>query len=165
MEQVASERIDRRRGGRAAHAIYISIIVLGVIVAYDDTDASNREVIASIIGAAVLTALAELYADYVGTTISNRRHLTREEWRGSVQAIGLGMLMALLPLTFFILSALDVIKLSAAFDAAAWTGVGVLGMYAITANRLAGFSWRASILVGLGFTAVGAILVLLKVVF
>ena len=44
-------------------------------------------------------------------------------------------------------------------------GVGVLGAYAVVANVLAGFTVFRSMLVGLGFAALGAALVLLKTVF
>ncbi len=45
-----------------------------------------------------------------------------------------------------------------------WTGVGVLGVYALVANRIAGFTLVASILTGLAFTLLGASLVALKAV-
>jgi hypothetical protein len=111
-----------------------------------------------------VTALAELYSDYIGAVIRDRRHPTREEWLESAQNIAIGFLMASLPVTFFLLSAVDAIDLQTAFDAAEWTGVAVFGFYAVLANRSAGFSIGRSLLVGLGFTVLGAALVLLKVV-
>jgi hypothetical protein len=56
-------------------------------------------------------------------------------------------------------------RLEVAFDAAIWTGVGVLGAYAVVANRLAGFSIVRSLVIGLAFAALGAALVALKVIF
>lgn len=156
---------DARRGERAAHAIYGSIVVLAVIVAEQDTSIDAGEVIASVVGVAVVTALAELYADYVGGTIRASRHPTKAEWSGALRSVAIGFLTAILPVVYFIFAAAGTIGLEAAFDAAIWTGVGVLGLYAFVANRRAGFSLARSLLVGLGFTALGAVLVGLKVLF
>jgi hypothetical protein len=164
MESAASVRARRNRGERAEHAIYGTIIVLALIVAEDEASVTVGVAIATVLGAALVTALAELYSDYIGSVIRDRRHQTREEWRDSAQNIAAGFLMAILPVTFFVLAAADAIELQAAFDAAEWTGVAVFGFYAVLANRSAGFSWGRSLLVGLGFTVLGAALVLLKVV-
>jgi galactitol-specific phosphotransferase system IIC component len=72
------------------------------------------------------------------------------------------MLAAALPVVFFILAALDVMRMEAAFDAAVWTGVGVVGFYAFVANRVAGSPVAQSIIAGAGFALLGGILVLLK---
>jgi hypothetical protein len=63
-----------------------------------------------------------------------------------------------------VLALLDAISLQSAFDAAIWTGVGLLGAYAVVANRLAGLSPGHSLLIGLAFTMLGAGLVVLKAV-
>jgi hypothetical protein len=139
--------------------------VLAVILAEEDTDIGAAEAIASVIGAAVVTALAELYADYIGGTIRARRHPTAVERDLAIKNVAIGFLTAIVPVIFFVLAALDVMRLDAAFDAAVWTGVGVLGAYAVAANLIAGFSVRRSVIIGLGFTALGATLVVLKVVF
>lgn len=150
-------------GERAEHAIYGTIIILALIVAEDEASVTAGVAIATVLGAALATGLAELYSDYIGTVIRDRRHRTREEWRDAATNVAAGFLMAILPVGFFVLAALDAIALQSAFDAAEWTGVGVLGSYAVIANRQAGFSMARSLLVGLGFTLLGAALVLLKV--
>jgi hypothetical protein len=152
------------RGERAAHAIYGSIVVLAVIVAEQDTSIDAGEAIASVIGVAVVTALAEIYADYIGGTIRAGRHPTARERGIAFRNVAVGFLTAIIPVVYFVLAALDVMRLDTAFDAAVWTGVGVLGAYALVANFLAGFSVGRSLLVGLGFTALGAALVVLKAV-
>jgi hypothetical protein len=155
---------DEVRGERAAHAIYGLIIVLAVIVAEEGTEISAGEAIASVVGAATITALAELYADYIGATIRSRRHLTSPERGFELRNITAGFLTALLPAGFFVLAALNAIELETAFDAAVWMGVGLLGVYAVVANRLAGFSMPRSLLVGIGFTLLGAALVAIKAI-
>ncbi len=166
MERDVSESLpDVQRGERAAHAIYGSIIVLALIVVEDGSSVKAGEMIAEVISAALITALAELYADYIGATIRARRHPTEAERRLYLGDIAIGFLTALIPVVYFVLAALDAIKLDVAFDAAIWTGVGIIGVYAMVANRLAGFTLARSVLVGLGFTLLGASLVALKAVF
>jgi hypothetical protein len=151
-------------GERAEHAIYGTIIVLALIVAEDEASVTIGVAIATVLGAALATALAELYSDYIGAVIRDRRHRTGEEWADAARNVAAGFLMASLPVSFFVLAAVDVIEPSTAFDAAEWTGVAVLGAYAVIANRVAGLPLGRSLLVGVGFTAMGAALVMLKVV-
>jgi hypothetical protein len=158
------ERDAEHRGERAAHAIYGSIIVLAVIVAESDTSIDPEEVIASVVTVATVTALAEIYTDYIGGTIRAARHPTSAEQRIAFRNIVAGFLTALAPVVYFVLSAAGAMRLEVAFDAAIWTGVGLLGAYAVVANRLAGLSVARSLLAGLGFTILGASLVALKAI-
>jgi hypothetical protein len=150
------------RGERAVHTIYGSVVVLAVIVAARGSDVTAGEAIASVVGAAVVTALAEIYADYIGATITARRHPTPRERETTIRNFGFGFLAAISPVVFFILAALGVIRLDVAFDIAVWTGVAVLGGYATVAHRLAGNALGPSLAVGLFFSAIGAFLVGLK---
>ncbi|TFG71857.1 MAG: hypothetical protein E4H22_03745 [Solirubrobacterales bacterium] len=156
------ETSDEHRGERAAHAIYGSVIVLAVIVAEQGTSASAAQVIASVAGAAVVTALAEVYANYIGGTIRFRRRLSAAERNVVERNVAVGFATAISPIVFFVLAALDVIDLDTAFDVAIWAGVGILGAHAAAANRLAGFPITQSVLFGLAFAALGAALVGLK---
>jgi hypothetical protein len=157
------ESIDRRRfAERARHAVYGSVIVLAVIIALDETSIEPREAIASVVGAAIATLLAEVYADYLGATIRAGRSPTSEERKRALSDASAGMFAAALPVIFFVLSALGVMDMKSAFDAAVWTGVGVVGFYAFVANRVAGFSVAHSLIAGAGFAVLGGILVLVK---
>ena len=153
------------RGRRAEHAIYGSIIVLAVLVAEDTATVSMRVAIATVVGAALVTSLAHVYADYIGELIRAGRHRSRDEWKADLQNAAFGFAVAVLPAAVLFLSKLDAISLDAAFDIAEWLGVAVLGAYSFGANLLAGIpAWR-SLLIGLGFTLLGAGLVALKLVF
>jgi hypothetical protein len=156
-------RVDRERlAERARHAVYGSVIVLAVIVALDGTGVRAREVLASVLGAAIATVLAELYADHLAATIRRARQPSTSERVERVRDAGYGLLAAVLPGTFFLLAALDVLELSNAFTAAIWTGVGVVGFYAFVANRIAGSGIVRSLAVGVAFAALGTVLVLIK---
>ncbi len=151
------------RGRRAEHAIYGSIIVLAVIVAEDNTSVSVQVAIGTVLGAAIVTSLAHIYADYIGEVIRVGHHPTRAEWRAALMNALVGFGLAILPAGFFLLAALDAISLATAFDIAQWVGVAVLGAYAVLANLRAGFSIGRSLLVGAGFILLGVGLVELKI--
>ncbi len=154
---------DRQRlAERARHAVYGSVIVLAVIVALDGTAARTREVIASVVAAAIATVLAEVYADYLAGTISDGRHPTRRENVEALRNAWAGLLAAILPVVFFLLAGLGLMELDTAFRAAIWTGVAVVGFYAFLANRVSGLSVVRSVTAGSAFTALGALLVLVK---
>jgi VIT1/CCC1 family predicted Fe2+/Mn2+ transporter len=154
---------DRERlAERARHAVYGSVIVLAVIVALDGTAARTREVIASVIAAAIATVVAETYADYLAETISVGRRPTRRENAEALRNAWAGLLAAILPVVFFVLTGLGLMALDTAFRAAIWTGVAVVGFYAVVANRVSGLSIARSVAAGTAFTALGALLVLVK---
>ncbi len=151
-----------RLAERARHAVYGSVIVLAVIIALDETAVEPREAIASVVGAAVATLLAELYADYLAETIREGRSPTSEERSQALSDGATGMVAAILPIVFFILAAADAMRMDAAFDAAIWTGVGVVGFYAFVANRVGGLGIGRSLLAGAAFVLLGTVLVLIK---
>jgi hypothetical protein len=153
---------EERRGDRAAHAIYGSIVVLAVIVAESGHGYTAAEALVSVVAAALVTAVAESYADYIGATISHRRHPSGEERGLYLGDIAVGFLTALGPGIFFVLAAAGTISLSTAFDAAIWAGIAIIAAYAVFANRVAGASLGGSLLAGLTFALVGAALVALK---
>jgi hypothetical protein len=158
----ASARLTGHFEERARNAVYSTVVVLAVIVALEEAAVGAGAALSYVVGAALTTALAEIYADYIGATIRKGRHLTSEERSAAMRNVAAGVTAALVPVAFLVLAVLDLIDVQTALDAAKWTGTGVLGAYAFLANRLAGFSTRGSVVVGLGFTLVGAFLVLLK---
>lgn len=138
------------------------MIVLAVMIALEDTGIGADEAIASIVGAAVATVLAELYADYLAATIREGRRPTPEERANAVRNALAGLVAAVLPVVFFVLAEAGALELDTAFDAAIWTGVGVVGAYAFVANRVGGMSIWWSLAAGGAFTVLGTVLVVIK---
>ena len=152
---------DRAR--RAEHGIYGSIVVLAVVVADDAARVSTRVAVATVLGAAIATSLVHVYADYIGEVIRTTRHPSRAELAMAVRNAAVGFALAILPVAILLLAATDAIALDTAFDLAEWVGVATLGLFAVVANRRAGLPMARSVLIGLGFAAIGAVLVALKV--
>ena len=153
---------NERIAQRAARAVYGSIVALAVIVVLDEANAEADEVIAAVIGSVIAATLAEQYAEYIGTVIRERRHLTRAEVMQTFRDGAAGMLAAMAPLIPFLLVELDAIELPTAYELAPWLGLGVIGAYALLANRMAGLSHAPNLAVTLAALAVGAALILIK---
>ena len=83
------------RGRRAEHAIYGSIIVLAVIVAEDSALITTRVAIATVLGAALVTSLAHVYADYIGELIRAGRHPSREERQTDLKNAAFGFTVSI----------------------------------------------------------------------
>ncbi len=151
-----------RLAARARHAVYGSVIVLAVVIALDGTDVHPRTVVESVLAAAIATVLAEVYADHLAGMIREARVPTAVERVETARNAAAGLFAAVLPVLFFVLAWIGIIGLDAAFTAAIWTGVGVVGFYAFLANRISGSTMGRSVAAGVGFTILGAFLVLLK---
>jgi hypothetical protein len=154
----------QRTAQRAARAVYGSIIALAVIVVLDETDAEADAVLAAAVGSVIAAMLAEGYAEYIAGVIRERRHPSRTETRQMAADIAAGTLAALVSLIPFVLVELGAIELPTAYDIAPWLGVGVIGGYALFANRIAGLSHRYNALVTVAALVIGLALILIKAI-
>ncbi len=116
-----------RLAARARHAVYGSVIVLAVVIALEGTDVRPRAVVESVLAAAIATVLAEVYADHLAGMIREARVPTAVERVETAKNAAAGLLAAVLPVLFFVLAWIGIMGLDAAFTAAIWTGVGVVG--------------------------------------
>ncbi len=156
--------MQHRAAERAARAVYFTIVALAVIVALEEAgeDVPPGEIIASTVGATILTALAELYARYIGEAIRSQRLPSRAELRASAADSAVGTLAALVTVIPFVFAAAGAIGDQTAYDMASWLGLGVLGGYTLFANRAAGLTgWRGLLVAG-GVVALGLALIGLK---
>jgi len=153
---------NERIAQRAARAVYGAIVALAVIVYLEAAKAEADEVIAAVIGSVVAATLAEQYAEYIAHVIRERRHLERAEIVQQVGDGAAGMLASLVTLFPFLLVELDVIELPTAYDIAPWLGLGVIGGYALLANREAGLSGARNIVITGIALGVGVTLIIIK---
>jgi hypothetical protein len=153
-----------RTAQRAARAVYGSIIALAVIVVLEEAGADAGEVLAAVIGSVVGAMLAEGYAEYIAAVIRERRHPGRTEVLDTAADVGVGTLAALVALVPFVLAALSVIELDTAYEIAPWLGLGVIGGYALFANRAAGLSRAQTVVFTAIALALGLALIAIKTV-
>jgi hypothetical protein len=151
--------------GHAGNVVYGSIVVLALVLVLSHEHASAGTAIVSIVGAVFVVAVAEAYAEFLQEMIQLHRPLRGKDRRQILAGIAVHGVAALAPIVFFVLAALDAMKLDTSYTVAKWFGVGVLGVYAFGAYRAAGASVGRSLLAGTALTTVGLLLVALKSIF
>jgi len=145
-----------------ARIVHGSIIGLALIVVFQAHPPEAGAALATLLGTALVFALAELFSESLATETRTRHHITRAElmeaWEGAV-AIAVGVAG---PGVFLALAALGVIDLDLALDLAKWSGLALIGGYGFAAARLAGTGTVSSLIHAGAVAAVGGLLIALK---
>jgi len=147
---------------QVSRVIYGAIIGLALVVALEAHPPAPGVVIATLLGTAVAVALAELYSDLVGFETGERRRASLSELRhlgADIAAVAFGIAF---PAVFFVLAATGVLENEAAFTAAKWTGLGLIGLYGFAGARLSGAGVLVSVMQAVGVALIGALLIALK---
>src|SRR6476619_3637827 len=106
--------------------------------------------------------LAELYSDIVGTEARTRARLDRRQKSDAIVesiAVAVG---AAFPAVFFVLAELGAMDRDAAFDAATWSGLGLITAYGFAAARLTGATLLGSLCRAAVAGAIAALLIAVK---
>jgi hypothetical protein len=141
-----------------SRVVYGAIIGLALVVALHAHPPPTRSVIATLVATAVAVALAELYSDWLDAKARRHEHHGRVMVEHALAAaFGISF-----PAVFFVLDAVGVIEQETAFEAATWTGLGLIGFYGYCAGRLSGASNLSSLLQALGVGLIGGALIVLK---
>ncbi len=147
---------------QVSRVTYGAIIGLALLVALEAHPPPPGAVVATLLGTAVAVALAELYAEVLGTETRMHRRVAREEYRrfgADMVAVGFGIGF---PAVFFVLASAGVLEVDTAFTVAKWSGLGLISSYGFAAARLAGNGLARSLLQALAVGVVGGLLILLK---
>jgi hypothetical protein len=121
--------VDHLGSRRVSRVIYGAIIGLALVVALEAHPPAPGVVIATLLGTAVAVALAELYSEVVGFETGERRKASLSELRhvgADIAAVAFGVAFLAV---FFVLAATSLLENEAAFTAAKWTGLGLIGVY------------------------------------
>ena len=152
-----------RLAERASRAVYFTIVALAIIVALEEAgdDVSATEVVASTVGATIITALADLYARYIAEAI-RQEGFSSEEFRAAAIDTAAGLLAAIVPVVPFVVAAAGAISEQSAYDVAAWLGLGVLAAYTLFANRAAGLTGLRGLVTAAAVLLLGFAVIALK---
>jgi hypothetical protein len=149
---------------RVARVTYGAIIGEALIVVLQAHPPSAGVMVGTLLSTAAAVSLAELYSEVIGHQTRTRSHVGRHHVRhlaGEVAAVGFGIAF---PCVFFIAAAVGIIDLDAAFHAAKWSGLALIGFYGFCAARLAGDRLGSAILQAVAVMAIGAIVIGFKAV-
>jgi basic membrane lipoprotein Med (substrate-binding protein (PBP1-ABC) superfamily) len=147
---------------QVSRVIYGAIIGLALVVGLEAHPPAPSVVIATLLGTAVAVALAEMYSEVVGFETGERRKASLSQVRhlgADVVAVAFGIAF---PGVFFVLAAAGVLENDAAFRAAKWTGLGLIGLYGFAGARLSGAGVLVSVMHAVGVALIGALLIALK---
>lgn len=152
----------RHQGERARHAVYDLVVLLSVLVALQQGDASTHRVAVYLALTLLGVAFAEVYADFVGATLTARRELTRNERLEILGEVLSGLVLSGIPLVWVVLGGLGVLSQAHALDAATWTALLLLGAYAAFGAWAARLPLVRAVAWGVAVGGVGLALVLVK---
>lgn len=102
-----------------------------------------------------------MFADRVGISIRNQRPATEDERHDEVREAATGLVVAAVPISFFLLAVAGVLGLQRAFNLSQLAGFGVLALYSYVASRASGSTRLRAIVGAVGLTVVGIGLILL----
>ena len=147
---------------QVSKVVYGSIIGLALVVAIERHPPAPGVMAVWLVGTAVAVGLAEVFSEVVGTETSTRRPVSRDQLGAMVEhaaAVGFGVAF---PAVFFVLSAVGLFDVSAAFTIAKWTGLGLIGFYGFWAARFSGATTQRALVKGALVALIGAGLIALK---
>lgn len=159
MRTSLQQHLGSRQVGRV---VYGSIIGMALVVTLESHPPTASVMAVWLLGTAVAVGLAEVYSEVVGVETSTRRPVTRPQLHAMFEdaaAVGFGVAF---PAVFFLLSALGLVAIDAAFSIAKWTGLGLIGFYGYWAARFAGSTPGRALIKAALVALVGAGLILLK---
>jgi hypothetical protein len=142
--------------------IYGAIIGMALIVALQEHPPSAGVMVATLLATGLAVALAELYSDWVGIEISQRRQIVSGELRRAVAGVVAVAFGVSFPAAFFLLAAAGALELDTAFTLAKWSGLGLIAFYGFCAGRLAGDGVAAALLQAAAVGLIGGVLIALK---
>lgn len=130
---------------QVSRVLYGSIIGLALVVALEAYPPRAWAIVVSLVATAIAVGLAELYGDIVGTETRTRARVGRQQLVEMLDDIVAVMIGVAFPGIFFLLAAIGVFDLDAAFTIAKWSGLGMITAYGFIAARFTGATVLGSV--------------------
>ena len=147
---------------QVARVVYGAIIGLALVVALEAHPPPAGAVVASLLGTGVAVALAEVYSETLGAEVRTHARVEGER-RRAIWADTLAVVFGVaFPAVFFVLAAAGAMEIASAFDAAKWSGLGLIALYGFLAARLSGATLGAAVVKSVAVALIGAFLIALK---
>ena len=134
-----------------------------ITILEDHPPDSELRIIGALIFTVLTVMLAESFAHLLGQQIDFQRRLSLNDIGETVKELSAVTLSVNVPVILFILSMLNLISLQGAFTLSKVASVALILVYGYMAGRLSGRSWYGSLIPSLAYTALGGVIVLLKI--
>jgi hypothetical protein len=156
--------IEAHLGSRqVSRVVYGAIIGLALVVALEDHPPTAGAMVGTLLGTALVVGLAEIYSEILGAETRNRRlRIQHEEMTAEVDEVVAVAFGIAFPALFFALAAAGAMEVDTAFQAAKWSGLGLIGFYGLCAARLGGAGWLTSLLHAVAVGVIGGLIIGLK---
>lgn len=155
------EGVDRGKEA-VSEVIYGTVTLMAVVIALENGGYGPWRVVAVILVATYTLAFAKVYANTIAEMLAKGRRISMREVRGIWRESRPVTIYSQLPTLAFVLSGLGVFSLGAAFWIAQLTGVAILFIAGYLVGRRVGASAARSVFSGFAVGAVGAAIMLLK---
>lgn len=160
-EKISNKIKNRIEDG--SRDIYGTIIVLALIVSYEQYDKSIFSMLISVIGTLFVIAIAETYVISQKESFYKKRRLTKGEFFSIVKHEFQIMLACEIPLLVFILYQLNIISIETAYQIAKILGLLTIFFFSLIIERAMEKPWIKSILYSLFATGIGFLIIGLKI--
>ena len=158
--------ISKRRKSRiedGSRDIYGTIIVLALIVSFENYEISPIKMLISIFGTLLVIAIAETYVIAQKESYYKKRRLTYEEFKYIVKHEFQIMLASEIPVIVFIIQHFGLISIDTAFTLAKALGLLSIFSFSIVIERAMKKPWAQTILYSLISTGIGFLIIGLKI--
>jgi hypothetical protein len=147
------------RSEHVSRVIYGAIIGMALIVVLDTHPPSAVVSVATLVATGLAVGLAELYSEVIGEWTRIGKRVERHELRHIAEDVGAVFAGIVFPGVFFVLAAIHLMDLDAAYRWAKWSGLALIAFYGYAAGRLSGSSRATSLVHACTVAAVGAALI------
>jgi hypothetical protein len=158
--------ISKRRKSRiedGSRDIYGTIIVLALIVSFENYEISPIKMLISILGTLLVIAIAETYVITQKESYYKKRRLTPAEFKYIVKHEFQIMLASEIPVLVFVLQHFQLISIDTAFTLAKILGLLAIFSFSIIIERAMKKPWAQTILYSLISTGIGFLIIGLKI--
>jgi hypothetical protein len=158
--------ISKRRRNRiedGSRDIYGTIIVLALIVSFENYNVTPLKMLISIIGTLLVIAIAETYVNAQKKSYYEKRRLTYKELKSIIKHEFQIMLASEIPILVFLIQYFGFISIDTAFFLAKVLGLITIFSFSIIIERAMKKPWLQTIVYSLISTGIGFLIIGLKI--
>jgi ABC-type transport system involved in cytochrome c biogenesis permease subunit len=159
VRQAIAAHLGSREVSRVLHG---SIIGLALVVALEAHPPRAGVVAVTLLTTAIAFGLADVYSEMVGTETQTRARVQRPQLLEILDGAAAAAIGTAFPAVFFVLAALGVFDVDAAFELAKWSGLGLITAYGYAAARLTGARGFEAVRRAALAAVIGGFLILIK---
>lgn len=149
-------------GSRSSKAVYGIILITVALIGFERHTADHADIVFKVLLAAIVIVLAEIYSEYLGEKIKQKKTLSKKERKDIVHDASAIFTVSLYPAIVFLISALGLYSAETAFKITYALSLVGLGAFGYIASVYAGDTKFESLKRTAAAVFIGLIVILLK---